>query len=54
MDATLLEVNPFGETDDGRVVCFDAKLNFDDNASFRQKRVFAMDDMAESDPREVK
>jgi len=54
VDATLLEVNPFGETDDGRVVCFDAKLNFDDNASFRQKRVFGMDDMAESDPREVK
>merc|ERR1719419_1818287 len=54
VDATLLEVNPFGETDDGRVVCFDAKLNFDDNAAFRQKRVFAMDDMAESDPREVR
>ena len=35
VDATLLEVNPFGETEDGRVVCFDAKLNFDDNASFR-------------------
>jgi len=54
VDATLLEVNPFGETDDGRVVCFDAKLNFDDNAAYRQKRVFAMDDMAESDPREVR
>ena len=53
VDATLLEVNPFGETDCGRVVCFDAKLNFDDNAAFRQKRVFGMDDMSESDPREV-
>ena len=35
------------------VVCFDAKFNFDDNARFRQKEVFAMDDQSESDPREV-
>lgn len=35
------------------VLCFDAKLNFDDNAEFRQKTIFAMDDHSESDPREV-
>lgn len=35
------------------VVCFDAKINFDDNAEFRQKAVFAMDDMSESDPIET-
>lgn len=35
------------------VVCFDAKINFDDNAEFRQKAVFAMDDMSESDPTET-
>nr|KAG5701667.1 hypothetical protein BaRGS_027825 [Batillaria attramentaria] len=35
------------------VVCFDAKINFDDNAEFRQKQIFDMDDMVESDPREV-
>lgn len=35
------------------VVCFDAKINFDDNAEFRQKTVFAMDDMSESDPLET-
>jgi len=35
-----------------QVVCFDAKINFDDNAEFRQKAVFAMDDMSESDPTE--
>ena len=35
------------------VVCFDAKINFDDNAEFRQKEVFAMEDNSESDPREV-
>ena len=32
---------------------FDAKINFDDNASFRQKAVFALDDTTESDQREV-
>lgn len=53
VDATQVEVNPFGETPDGRVVCFDAKINFDDNAAFRQKDIFAQEDVSESDPREV-
>ena len=35
------------------VVCFDAKFNFDDNAEFRQKHIFDMDDGTETDPREV-
>jgi succinyl-CoA synthetase beta subunit len=35
------------------VVCFDAKINFDDNANFRQKAIFDLDDKVESDPREV-
>lgn len=52
VDATQIEINPFGETEDGNVVCFDAKFNFDDNAEFRQVPIFAMDDMAENDPRE--
>jgi len=53
VDATQVEINPFGETDDGEVVCFDAKVNFDDNAEFRQKAIHAMHDTTESDPREV-
>lgn len=53
VDATQIEINPFGETPDGQVVCFDAKMNFDDNAAFRQKEIFAMDDTSESDKREV-
>lgn len=53
MDATQLEINPLVETDDGRVISVDAKLNFDDNASFRQKDIFALDDLSESDPKEV-
>lgn len=53
VDATQVEINPFGETPQGQVVCFDAKINFDDNAAFRQKDIFAMRDPAEEDPREV-
>ncbi|KAG8435880.1 hypothetical protein GDO86_007104 [Hymenochirus boettgeri] len=50
VDATQVEVNPFGETPEGQVVCFDAKINFDDNAEFRQKEIFALDDTSEMDP----
>ncbi|XP_053601346.1 succinate--CoA ligase [GDP-forming] subunit beta, mitochondrial isoform X2 [Plodia interpunctella] len=52
VDATQLEINPLVETDDGRVVAVDAKINFDDNAQFRQKDIFALDDVSETDPRE--
>lgn len=34
------------------VVC-DAKINFDDNAAFRQPDIFAMRDVTQEDPREV-
>ncbi|VTJ83366.1 Hypothetical predicted protein, partial [Marmota monax] len=52
IDATQVEVNPFGETPEGQVVCFDAKINFDDNAEFRQKDIFALDDKSENEPME--
>ncbi|XP_028025237.1 succinate--CoA ligase [GDP-forming] subunit beta, mitochondrial [Bombyx mandarina] len=52
VDATQLEINPLVETDDGRVISVDAKINFDDNAKFRQKEIFALDDVSETDPRE--
>lgn len=53
VDATQVEINPFGETPNGQVVCFDAKINFDDNASFRQEDIFAQRDFDQEDPREV-
>eukprot|EP00898_Chlorokybus_atmophyticus_P008126 jgi/Chlat1/8314/Chrsp78S09216 len=52
-DCTLVEVNPLAETSDGRLVAADAKLNFDDNAAFRQKNLFALRDTSQEDPREV-
>jgi succinyl-CoA synthetase beta subunit len=52
-DCTLVEVNPLAETPDGRVVVCDGKINFDDNAEFRQKQIFAYRDKSQEDPREV-
>ena len=34
-------------------MCFDAKINFDDNAKFRQEDLFASEDITEKNPREV-
>jgi succinyl-CoA synthetase beta subunit len=34
------------------VLCMDAKLNIDDNADFRQKEIFAMEDLSQKDPRQ--
>merc|ERR1712212_1159911 len=53
VDCVQLEVNPLAETPQGMVYTADAKLGFDDNASFRQKSIFDMEDTTESDPREV-
>jgi len=52
-DATQVEINPLVETNESKVYCVDAKINFDDNAAFRQKEVFAYRDTTEEDPREV-
>jgi succinyl-CoA synthetase beta subunit len=52
-DCTLVEVNPMAETPDGRVLVCDAKINFDDNAEFRQKEVHELRDRSQEDPREV-
>jgi len=53
VDCVQLEVNPLAETPQGKVYTADAKLGFDDNASFRQRSIFDMEDTTESDPREV-
>lgn len=53
-DATQIEINPLSETSDHQVLCMDAKLNFDDNADFRQKEIFDWRDTTQEDPDEVK
>jgi len=52
-DATQIEINPLVETKDGKVYSVDAKINFDENASFRQKDLFAQRDTTMEDSREV-
>jgi succinyl-CoA synthetase beta subunit len=53
-DASLAEINPLVRLKSGAVVALDAKMNFDDNALYRQKAVAAYRDIAEEDPREAK
>jgi len=53
VDCLQLEINPLAETPQGKIYTADAKLGFDDNAQFRQKDIFDMEDTTESDPREV-
>jgi succinyl-CoA synthetase beta subunit len=53
-DCTLLEINPMAEAANGTVYCMDCKLNFDDNAEFRQKDIFGLKDWAQEDERDVR
>jgi succinyl-CoA synthetase beta subunit len=52
-DASLLEVNPLVITNDNRVVALDAKMNFDNNALYRQKEIADFRDLDEEDPLEI-
>ena len=52
-DCTQVEINPLAETLDGDIVVCDAKVNFDDNAEYRQTRLFSFRDYSQEDPREV-
>uniref|UniRef100_A0A060TDF4 Succinate--CoA ligase [ADP-forming] subunit beta, mitochondrial n=1 Tax=Blastobotrys adeninivorans TaxID=409370 RepID=A0A060TDF4_BLAAD len=52
-DATQIEINPLSETTEHEVLAMDAKLNFDDNASFRQDEVWKWRDLTQEDPQEV-
>lgn len=38
-DASLVEINPLVITNDGKILALDSKINFDDNALFRQKEI---------------
>jgi succinyl-CoA synthetase beta subunit len=53
-DASLVEINPFVLTRDGRPLALDAKMNFDDNALYRHKDIRELRDLDEEDPLEVK
>jgi succinyl-CoA synthetase beta subunit len=53
LDASLVEINPLVVTGEGAVMALDAKMNFDDNALFRQKGIEDLRDEDEEDPAEL-
>src|SRR5699024_9819852 len=52
-DCSIAEINPLVTTGDGEVMALDAKLNFDDNALFRNKDIMDLRDLSEEDEKEI-
>jgi len=52
-DASLIEINPLITTKENKIICLDAKMNFDDNAIFRRPEILKLRDLNEEDPMEV-
>ncbi len=52
-DASLIEINPLIITKDKRLLCLDAKMNFDDNAIFRRPEILKLRDLNEEEPAEI-
>ena len=53
-DLSLVEVNPLVITDQGDLICLDAKINVDSNALYRQEDVETLRDPSQEDPREAR
>ena len=51
-DASLLEINPLIITKDQKLLCLDAKVNFDDNSLFRHPEIEELRDPNEEDQHE--
>lgn len=52
-DSTLAEINPLVITEQGEVMAIDGKMNFDDNALFRQDNILAMREVTEDEQKEI-
>ena len=52
-DASLIEINPLIINKDNKLICLDAKMNFDDNAIFRRPEILELRDLNEEDPTEI-
>ncbi len=52
-DAEMIEINPLIVTEDGDLVCLDAKMGFDGNAMYRQQDIAGLRDESEEDPKEL-
>ncbi len=52
-DANMVEVNPLILTKEEKIVCLDAKVNFDSNALFRHPEILELRDLNEEEPTEI-
>ena len=52
-DANMVEVNPLILTKEEKIICLDAKVNFDSSALFRQPEIMELRDLNEEDPTEI-
>ena len=52
-DASLLEINPLIITETEKLICLDAKVNFDDNALYRHPEIIELRDPNEEDEYEI-
>ena len=52
-DANMVEINPLILTKNNKIICLDAKVNFDDNALFRHPEILELRDLNEEDPTEI-
>ena len=52
-DANLIEINPLILTKEQKLICLDAKMNFDDNAIFRRPEILKLRDLDEEEPAEI-
>ena len=52
-DANLVEINPLILSSDQKMVCLDAKINFDDNSLYRHPEILKLRDLSEENPTEV-
>jgi len=52
-DMSLLEINPLVVTKDKKLICLDAKVDFDNNALFLHPQIAALRDETEEDAKEI-
>ena len=52
-DANMIEINPLILTKEEKIICLDAKVNFDSNALFKHPKIMELRDLNEEDPTEI-
>ena len=52
-DASLIEINPLIKDSNDKIIALDAKIDFDDNALYRQEEILSLRDSSQEDEREL-